>query len=183
MNETRDILLRHRRRYPWMTGEDCIKLLYQMEYGAQHMMADRASALAALKNEMAEIAPDPETFLLEDIGNGLCRLHLAKALALGITAETILLMMEQSFQSPMGNYHVFLQRLGVLRDQLDWLSLHENRHGGYQVDPTVVDCYLQQGIRPLHHSAQYQRYYHPHYRVVDGYIACTTPAAHDLICV
>ena len=72
-----DILLQHFAQYPKMEPQDAVKLIYQQEFGPEHMIKDPGKSLSSLKTEMAALPAGPagET-LYESIGNGLCRLNL-----------------------------------------------------------------------------------------------------------
>ncbi len=50
-----DILLQHFAQYPKMEPQDAVKLIYQQEFGPEHMIQDAAKSLAALKMEIAQL--------------------------------------------------------------------------------------------------------------------------------
>ena len=60
MEELAQIMRLHAEKYPGMKPQDCIKLLYQNTWGGGHMIADPEKSLAYLKQELAEVKPDPE---------------------------------------------------------------------------------------------------------------------------
>ena len=72
------ILLTHFARYPKMTPQDAVKLLYQSAFGPGHLIADQGYALRRLEEELAATPAAPGD-LLEDIGGGFARLHLGAA--------------------------------------------------------------------------------------------------------
>ena len=69
------VFLAHFERYPQMTAQDAVKLVYQSAFGPGHLIADPAMAARRLSEERAESAKtDAPAF--EAIGGGFCRLHL-----------------------------------------------------------------------------------------------------------
>ena len=63
----REMLLRHRARYPKSDVQDMIKLLYQSELGGGHMIADPQAALARLRAEYEAPPQRKDLPLLEEI--------------------------------------------------------------------------------------------------------------------
>ena len=53
MQELKRILMEHAARYPLMEAQDAVKLIYQNEFGAAHMIKDEAACRAALYAEYA----------------------------------------------------------------------------------------------------------------------------------
>ena len=47
------IILQQMQRYPQMNAQDLIKLLYQQEFGAEHLMKDAAAAEKRIESEIA----------------------------------------------------------------------------------------------------------------------------------
>ncbi len=80
------ILKEHLARYPKMQPQDVVKLLYQNEFGPGHLVSDRTSCIERLEAEAAKVREDTaakvrqdETVpVIEDIGNGLARVNLAR---------------------------------------------------------------------------------------------------------
>lgn len=69
------ILQQHLSRYPAMTAQDCVKLLYQAVLGPAHLGRMGTPPPDYIINEMKK-APKRNLPLTESIGNGLCRLNL-----------------------------------------------------------------------------------------------------------
>ena len=84
----RTILLAHFDRYPVMTPQDAVKLVYQSAFGPGHLLADPDRARAFLHREWEE-TPAREGAVWESIGNGYARLHLAAAKAANLEEETM----------------------------------------------------------------------------------------------
>jgi len=58
--------------------------------------------------------------------------------------------------------NLFLDGIDQLKDFL--LSVQEEAVAKQSI--LKIDEYLQQGIRPIHHSETFREYYSPHYRVI-----------------
>ena len=71
------ILFEHLKKYPKMEITDAVKLLYQREFGGGHLIKDREACIEYLKNEFSSAKGNNE--LIEDLGNGMCRVYLAAA--------------------------------------------------------------------------------------------------------
>ena len=70
------ILAAHAARYPEMAPQDYVKLAYQSEFGPAHLLPKGEECLQALQAEWAALPRDAAPVPPEDIGGGLCRLHL-----------------------------------------------------------------------------------------------------------
>ena len=77
MEELKQILIAHAKRYPLMQPSDAVKLIYQNEFGGGHLIRDEQACLAFLRREYDSITKDPNMPLYEEIGNGIVRIHLA----------------------------------------------------------------------------------------------------------
>ena len=152
MSELNEILLWHVGQYPTMQPQDAVKLIYQNEFGCEHLIGDSAGMLEYLKREIAENAQRKVERRWDEIGSGLVRLHLA-----GLKeqdAEAIFDAMrhlgsEDSFQSKLKEMRRLCQedKLPFDEQTLDaWLASYP---GG-----------------PVHHSDLFRHQYHPAYRVV-----------------
>ena len=77
MSVLQNILPIHAERYPEMEVRDCVKLLYQSEFGPGHMV-EEGNALTYLEEEFNEVQEEDyvPAYTVEAIGGGLCRYHL-----------------------------------------------------------------------------------------------------------
>ena len=71
MEELKDILIAHARRYPLMHPCDAVKLIYQNEFGGGHLIRDKQAVLNYLRREYESVEKDSAMPLYEDIGNGI----------------------------------------------------------------------------------------------------------------
>ena len=156
-----DILLQHFDAYPQMEAQDAVKLIYQQEFGPEHMIRDAAKALEKLRQEMDGLTPGPNEPLYEAIGNGLCRLNLRPCLARGIPAEDIARLFLETAQTTAGDKKRFRQGIRVLQ------KLAEADETPF--DPVDLDLFLARypdSCPALHHSEAYRAAYAPAYRIV-----------------
>ncbi|NLK88499.1 MAG: hypothetical protein GX279_13605 [Clostridiaceae bacterium] len=102
--------------------------------------------------------------LFEDIGNGLCRLHLRGLKSLPVSLETINGFFVYTANSNKGSMADFEDKLDVLRDLC--------RRGILPYSVSDLDEYLSaykmRGYPPVSHSDDYREAYSPAYRVVSS---------------
>jgi len=150
----------HAARYPRMEPRDAVKLVYQNEFGGGHLLRDPAGSLEALRAEWAALSRDREPPLLEDVGDGMCRVDLA-ALEEGELED-----LERDFVSSAarhaGDQGRFLEKLEILRALAG--------EGMFSFSRAELERYLQEhisaGCPAVSHSAGYRTAYRPAYRVV-----------------
>lgn len=160
------MLLDHFDRYPQMRLEDVIKLLYQRRFGPRHLHGDPSQDVLQtyLDQELAtmEIGDKRD---LEDIGNDYVRVHLDLIHNGSMTRESLLLALQASMSMDIDmvgartQFEVELNALTGLCEQ-DQIPFDKAECESF------IQSYMQQGIRPLHHSETYRRTYRPHYRVI-----------------
>ena len=145
-----------------MEPQDAVKLIYQQEFGPEHMIKDAAKSLAALKMEIAQLqssgAKEP---LYESIGNGLCRLNLRPCRDRNIPAEDVNRLFVETAQGMEGDKRRFRQGLRALQ------KLAEEEETPF--DAVELDLFLARypdSCPALHHSVTYRLAYAPAYRIV-----------------
>ncbi|MGI6172948.1 MAG: uridine kinase family protein [Christensenellales bacterium] len=141
-----DILTAHRARYPLMEVRDCVKLLYQAEFGGGHFVQDAQRALERLKEEMSS-APAPDMPLFEDIGQGMRRMRIHEN---PLSSETVNELFVRCAAEIRGNTERFLEKLKALPES------------------AYIEQYIASGCPAVSHSDGYRAAYHPAYRVVAG---------------
>lgn len=180
------ILITHYEKYPSMQIQDMVKLIYQNEFAGGHFIASKAESLERLEQELCDIAGLMESYaesdapaigcgsnsdinddivsgqLFEDIGNGLCRLHLRGLISRQLSTETVNRFFVYTANSNKGSRAGFEEKLGVLRDCCE--------KGSLPFSASDLDNYLflyrKQGCPPLSHSEKYREEYSPAYRIV-----------------
>ena len=157
-----DILLQHFAAYPRMWPQDAVKLIYQQEFGPEHMIADEKKALENLKQEMAGLGPSlPGEALYESIGNGLCRLNLRPCVDRGIPAEDICRLFTETARGMQGDKKRFWQGVRVLQ------KLAEEEETPFEaIELDMFLAHYPQSAPALHHSPAYRTAYQPAYRLI-----------------
>lgn len=145
-----------------MEPQDAVKLIYQQEFGPEHMIKDAAKSLAALKMEIAQLqssgAKEP---LYESIGNGLCRLNLRPCRDRNIPAEDVNRLFVETAQGMEGDKKRFRQGIRALQKLAE--------EGETPFDAVELDLFLARypdSCPALHHSVTYRLAYAPAYRIV-----------------
>lgn len=156
-----DVLDQHLKRYPNMTIQDVVKLLYQHIYGAHHDLTqeDYPRVLAYLNEELKTAIFYSETPDVEPIGHGYLRISLKCIETQKISAEELVSMFIWSSHVRSSNDEAFIHLLMTLKNHLSKV---------YDQDliEHFIDGYLKEGIHAIHHSEYYRINYHPHYRVI-----------------
>jgi hypothetical protein len=144
-----ETLRAHRARYPLMTPQDAVKLIYQRAFGPGHLIESREDALDALQEEARRTLKDAAAPLFEPIGGGLVRMHLASPDFPRLETAAGMFFTSAS------------QRQGCdFQRELDALV-----EAWPECAPYVAD-YRSKGCLPVSHSDAFRAAYHPAYRVV-----------------
>lgn len=155
----REVLLFHTARYPLMTPQDAVKLLYQSAFGPGHLISDPLKAMVYLEREHAALPPAPP-LPPEPIGNGLVRIYL-QGLDLPALAR-LFHDFSETAASFTGDKEAFAQSLKVLEEM--------TAEGKMPFSPKTLEAYLtayrQAGCPMVSHSPQYKAAYAPAYRVI-----------------
>ncbi len=162
MNNLKQILITHARRYPLMEPTDAVKLIYQNEFGGGHLIRDEAACVAYLRREYSSVAQAAGIHLTEDIGNGMVRVNLQALDAHGYTPDALAADFIRSAALHIGSRESFLAKLDVLREAA--------REEHFAFSPEELDAYLrayaEAGYPMVSHSDAYRRAYAPAYRIV-----------------
>lgn len=159
----KDIVQRHALRYPLMQPRDYGKLAYQSEFGPEHLVADEAAMLHRLLDEWEQVQEYP-AHAPEDIGGGLCRLHLGNGLEKSYAAQVIVKLFALTAQEHRGSREGLDQKLAVL-EKLPVAGMRE-----------WLQTYRAEGCPPVRHSEVFRAHYAPHYRLVKQEYVCALPA-------
>ena len=156
------ILRAHFARYPQMTPQDAVKLLYQSAFGPGHLIRDEGYARARLAEELAQTPPcDGE--LLEDIGGGYARLHLGAAKAQGLSEEAVYARFSRAAAAPCPGKAAFEAAVACLE------ALAAGGEAPFSADQLAayLTAYRAEGCPMVSHSEPYRAAYRPAYRVVN----------------
>lgn len=150
-------------RYPLMEPQDYVKLAFQSEFGAEHMIQDVSQAERAILEEWTEI-PATESKPPEPIGNGLCRFHFTGDYDPERAAPLLAKLFSLTAQKRMGSMEGLLEKLERLRElSIPGMSRY-------------LEEYRRQGCPPVHHSERFREAYSPHYRLLRRDLAGFFPA-------
>lgn len=162
MDELKKLLHEHKERYPGLTLDDLIKLIYQNEFGSGHFISDEAASLARLEEEMEGIEYVPGR-LFESIGNGLVRLNL-RALGHALPLPTVNRFFVLTAAQQRGSIEGFEEKLALVKEFYPGKDLG-----------LLLDQYKEAGYPPKSHSLRYRELYAPSYRVVSDRFALYFP--------
>lgn len=160
----REAVSNHIALYPESTLQDLYKAFFQAEFGAEHIVADTASAGMYLNRELA--ITDNAKVLYEPIGadSTFYRVHLRAVQEGYITRD-------QLFSAFVGGVHAVeiseieswkgkWQQIAGVIDAMD-LGLKD-----YVKESAAIDSVLASGSYVFHHSETYSKAYDPHYRII-----------------
>ena len=192
-----EILTLHGQRYPLMEPADYGKLLYQNEFGPEHMISSPESVREWLAGEWAEATHatsgkpiTPRTAMaqashgevscdtayhadhIEDIGNHLYRFHLAGGYDLSIAAPLLARLFFLTAQQHQGTAEGLVEKLGLLQE-------HGQQPGFPPLEPWLTE-YMQAGCPALHHSETFRQAYAPHYRILRDEYAIYFPVIYQV---
>lgn len=157
----RTILLAHFDRYPEMTPQDAVKLVYQSAFGPGHLLADPERARAFLHRELEE-TPARAGAVYEPIGGGYARLHLAAAKAEGMAETEIFAAFFRAANRQTPGKAAFEQGLSLL----EGLAAAGQTPFSAEALADYLARYRAEGCPMVSHSEIYRNAYRPAYRVV-----------------
>lgn len=160
------ILREHTNRYPLMEPQDYGKLIFQSEFGPEHMIEDEESVRAFLLKEWEEIPLDSSPKSVEDIGGALCRFPLSACDSKEATELLVRLFLLTAQDG------VNLCRLPDTLEEKIETSIQFGIHGMEE----WAETWMEQGCPAIHHSDVYRDAYHPHYRLLKKEYAGYFPA-------
>lgn len=192
-----ELLTLHGQRYPLMEPADYGKLLYQNEFGPEHMISSPEAVREWLAGEWAEAAHSapgkpitPRTAReqayqreescdtayhadhIEDIGNHLYRFYLAGGYDLSIAAPLLARLFFLTAQQHQGTTEGLMEKLGLLQE-------HGQQPGFPPLEPWLTE-YVQAGCPALHHSETFRQAYAPHYRILRDEYAIYFPVIYQV---
>ena len=163
MEELEQIISRQSAAHPGMEPADYVKLLFQNEFGCAHDIPDPCRSLELLLQEAASLRPgEGDGPLVEPIGNGLCRVHLAA----GRKTEELLPLLSRMSAATAAAHRGDRERFRKKLEFLVCLAAEGKIPVGREEMRSYVKAYLARGGGPVHHSRAYAERYGPHYRVV-----------------
>ncbi len=161
LTELKPLLLEHYQRYPQMTIQDLVKLIFQNEFAGGHMVTCELASLQRLQEECQGLDAIASV-MFEDIGNNLCRLRLQAIRPSGVQLSTVNRFFVNTALSRRGRVSSFEQKLDLLRSCCE--------EGVLPFQTADLEAYLrtyrERGYPAVSHSQVYRQSYRPAYRVV-----------------
>lgn len=173
-----DILTLHKQRYPLMEPADYGKLLYQNEFGPEHMVTSPEAVQEWLVREWEEIEQTAQgeepsdmanpTSHIEEIGNRLYRFHLTDGYDIKIAAPLLARLFFRTAQQHHGTAEGLREKLALLQKQ-----------NIPSLKPWLTE-YIRAGCPALHHSESFRQAYAPHYRILRDEYAIYFPIIYQV---
>lgn len=158
---TYDVLVNQFKKYPKMEICDGIKLIYHAEFGGGYSVKDEFSCIKTIEEIGSNLSVEQLSMpYFEDIGGGYCRMNLS---VLGVLPVVVVgRMFMESGAENHGNIDGFNQRVEILR------KIAKDKKLSFTVKQLdeYMEEYYKEGVRPVHHSAEFIESYKPAYRVV-----------------
>jgi len=153
------ILQNHLARYPSMQIQDVYKLIHQAAMGSEHAVTNAAGARKWMERELAEMGAGPDEPMLDPISGDeqVARVHLRPFVSQGGNPASLLDAFVRTANKFRGSQQALEEYWEVASELLD--------HPASQLDG-FIQSLRAQGYPAVHHSPEFERLYHPAYRVV-----------------
>ena len=139
-----------------MELQDVIKMCYQAAFGAEHLLTDLDRARSYFDEEFDSIE-ERDVPLYEYISEDVARVDLGAWKASGMPKEWLFDLFVMATKESYGGEERMLENLTIAKSVL----------GNDLEMSKYVDKYVEEGIRPIHHSQRYRDAHRPAYRLVD----------------
>ena len=152
-------------RYPNATLQDVYKSFFQDYFGVAHMLAERDKVKSYIEYE-TNSATEFDSTLYEPCGwrGNFVRVNLLAIkngyISCDALADAFIKSREASCDSVTGEWLGEWQQIMVATRRA--VPTMEN----FQHDSALIAKNLAEGKYMMHHSRQYNEYYHPHYRII-----------------
>lgn len=159
-----EVVAEHLRRYPGLEIQDLYKLAFQAAMGAEHAVPSREAARAWLEREIAGLvmtSAEPLSDPLSPDGE-LVRINLRPFIDVGGDADMLL----DAFVQTATDFEGSSSRLEEYWSTIESMAASGRLPFGREDLQRFRVEMKERGWPALHHSATYDRLYHPAYRVV-----------------
>ena len=160
MYDFKNVLFEHWKKYPLMQIQDAVKLIYQSEFGGEHLSSDYHESLNRILEE-TDSAQKQSFELFESLGDKISRLNLS-ATKNKYESKAANRMFFYSAENFVVNKSTFNEKLNILVQIAKEKAIPFARP---EVEDYIND-YFKNGIYAVHHSNIYKYNYSPSYRVV-----------------
>lgn len=159
-----EILSYHIKRYPKMTPQDAVKLIYQSEFGCEHMISGVGDVLPYLEYEMRSSSCGDDIPAVEMLEGCAARINLAPLPRIfpALSPQTLASIFLHSSKMFCGSEDSFKKRLDHVRRVAEACGAPFTAR---EFD-AYLDAYFSRGGGAVHHSDAYRAAYRPAYRVI-----------------
>ena len=160
-DELLSICLYHLNQYPLMKLQDLIKLIYQNEFGANHLIKDDDIMMKEIKLEFNQQSKEKNIELFDQVSSQLFRINLNHPSIKQFHLETIAKAFKKSLATS-NDFQIFKEKLNIVYDIMSFHDCSWTQHEAKR----FLDDYEQNQFPPISHSDQYKEAYRPSYRLV-----------------
>jgi hypothetical protein len=158
------ILARQILRYPLLQIQDIYKLIYQAAMGNEHAVRNAEAARTWLEEEIKDLHEGPAEPMVDPISptGDIVRVNLRPFLRAAGDLDLLLM----AFIKTANEFHGSSEKL-----QRYWTYAEKMSEAGeLKLDQVEMEDFFvsmkREGFPAVHHSEQYERNYHPAYRVI-----------------
>lgn len=145
--------------HPSMESRDIIKMCYQANFGAEHLLLDldKARTFFAEEFQATEASEEP---VYEELNEEIVRVNFGGWKNAGLSKETLFEAFVKSTKGVGGTDKTMLEYLARAEEVL--------KKVGFDMEAwtKTKTAYIEAGINPVHHSQGYRDAENPAYRVV-----------------
>jgi len=163
--KVQSLLIKEFTRFPKSEAQDYYKLLFQVVYGAEHMIQNNNDCFEMLDKEMSQIESDIHCALYDDISLTfpLVRVNLSRCKADKIDHHTI---SKAFFEGAKIDTKIdTIEFETYLNIAVNALIKHP-----FNLNEKNLEVFIRKikklGFPAVHHSDTYRKSYKPHYRVI-----------------
>lgn len=164
-----DFMRRQLEARPLLGIEDAYKLIYQGNFGGEHLLTDLARARQLLFQEFEAITPAADEPLIETISlsGTIIRLNLRPYKFRQGQPTALFQALQKSAQSVTGTLADFLELWKIFKQAVLRHELPFDEQQLLQFDQKVQ----AENYPPQHHSTAYRQAYRPAYRILTRHLA------------
>jgi uridine kinase/predicted membrane protein len=162
-NEIRELTVNQLKLYPKAKEIDILKAIYQNEFGAGHMISDRAVCLKLVNDELSELE-EKSGEPIEKLGSSLSRLHIRAIPQTGLSPETYAKIFMLTAVRARGSKENFLRKVNILKK----ICNDDIKNFSETSIDAAVEMWEAGGGGLFRHSDTFRNAYHPAYRVIEN---------------
>lgn len=165
IRSTKELVEFHQHLRPEMGVQDVLKLLYQANFGVEHLLTDTAGVRAYLEKELSSLEPFSGGELLVEpvsVRSDLVRVNLRPFKNLNLDPDLLVQMMFESAGETKPETLMFYRQWNEFFDLVRYGFLKFPVEDAERWHEILTDG----PPRPVHHSERYKELYKPAYRVV-----------------